>query len=512
MEKHDVVIIGAGHNGLSAAFYLAEKGLDVLVLERSEVVGGCCVTQEIIKGYKFNLGAAFPTTLHPKVVSDLRLKENGLQYIRSEIMYAVPFPDGTGITLYTDVEKTCAEIARFSEKDALRYPEFVQLARDFSEIFDVVRLSPPPDLKDMFMLVDEPASMETFKDIMFLSSKDLLDRYFESDKVKAALAIMGQDGYILSPYTPGSPAGLLFHLAGRWAVIRGGMGTITQLMAKAATEAGAQIRTGAEVARILVEKGQAVGVEMADGTKIMARRVVSNADPRRTFLNLIQPGLLEDSFAGKVRNFKVEATGIKIDLALDEAPDFTAFPGEAIGMFGIGPSLEYLEKCYDDFKYGRPSSEPYMLGLVSSVADPSLAPPGKHCLYLWVQCAPYDLKEGHWDEIKEGFADRVVDLLAQYAPNLKGAVVGRLVQSPLDLERRFFITRGDWGHGAMTFDQMFAFRPNIECSGYRTPLANLYICGSGAHPGGGVSGVPGHNAARVILADEGLLDEEVTPY
>lgn len=508
MEKHDVIIVGAGHNGLTAAFYLARKKLDVLVLERSDVVGGCCVTREIIGGYRFNLGAAFPTTLHPRVVSDMKLKEMGMKFIRSDMMYAVPFPDGTGIKLYTDVEKTCAEIARFSARDAAAYPEFVQLARDFSEIFDLVRLFPPPDLKDMFSLVEDPGDLEAFKDIMFLSSKDLLDRYFESDKVKAALAIMGQDGYILSPYSPGSPPGLLFHLAGRWATVQGGMGTITRLMARAAGEAGATIRTGVEVSRIVVENGQAVGVSLADGTEIGARRIASNADPRRTFLDLVGPESLEDRFAAKIRNYKTEATGFKIDLALDEMPEFAAFPGEAIGMFGIGPSLEYLERAYDDFKYGRPSENPYMLGLVSTLQDPSLAPPGKHYLYLWVQCAPYDLKEGNWDQIKDRVADRTIDVLAGYAPNLKKAVSGRFIQTPLDLERRFNITRGDWGHGAMTFDQMFSFRPNLECSGYRTPVGNLYICGSGAHPGGGVSGVPGHNAAMVILADEGLAEEE----
>lgn len=508
MEKRDVIIVGAGHNGLTAAFYLAQKGLDVLVLERSDVVGGCCVTQEVIKGFKFNLGAVFPTTLHPKVVSDMRLKEMGLSYIRTDMMYAVPFPDGGGIRLYTDVERTCAEIARFSPRDAAAYPEFVQLAKDFSEIFDTVRLVPPPDMKDMFALVDDPESMETFKDIMFLSSRDLLNRYFENDRVKAALSIMGQDGYVLSPYTPGSPAGLLFHLAGRWAYVKGGMGAITQLMAGAAAGAGAEIRTGTEVAEIVVERGEAAGVRLADGTQIAARRIASNADPRRTFLNLISPSALEEKFIKKIKNFKVEATGLKIDLALDEMPMFTAFPGEPIGMFGIGPSLEYLERCYDDYKYGRPSKEPYMLGAVCSLADPSLAPPGKHCAYLWVQCAPYDLKEGNWDDIREEVADRAVETLARYAPNLRQAVTGRLVQTPLDLERRFYITRGDWGHGAMTFDQMFTFRPNIDCSGYRTPVGNFYLCGSGAHPGGGVSGVPGHNAARVMLDDEGLLEEE----
>jgi phytoene dehydrogenase-like protein len=522
-ESYDAIVIGAGHNGLVCAAYLARAGLRTLVLERRGVLGGACVTEEVWPGYRVSTASYVMSLLQPKIIKELELRKFGFEVLPTDHLF-VPFPDGRYLVYWDDTRKTCAEIAKFSRKDAETYPVFEAFLHDAAKFVRELLWRTPPnpasrrpsDIKEMIGLLWQLRKLGDklfrFVDLMTESISDFLDRYFESAELKAVLAYYGSIGTFAGPRTPGTAYVLLHHLmgehegAGGWGFIRGGMGGISQAIARSAERHGARIRADAEVARITVRDGKATGVVLASGEEIAAKIVVSNADPRRTFLGMLGGGELPPEFVDEVRTYKTYSTAFKINLALDEAPRYTAFDAKAIGTtyptyVHIGPSIDYLERAYDDAKYGRPSARPFLSPVVPTIVDPDLAPKGKHILNIFGGHAPYTLQGTTWDRERERFADTVIDTLAEYAPNLKGAVIHRQILMPPDLEAVFGLPHGHIFHGELSADQLFFFRPVPGYANYRSPVRGLYQCGSATHPGGGVMGVSGHNAAREILKD-----------
>lgn len=522
-REFDAIVGGAGHNGLVCAAYLAKTGLKVLVLERRHVIGGACVTEELWPGYRVSTASYVMSLLQPRIIQELELRKYGFEVLPTDNLF-VPFPDGRYFVFWDDLNKTCAEIAKFSRKDAEAYPAFNALLQDAAGfVRELLWMTPPNpasrrlrDQKDLVALLWRVRRLRNrlfrFVDLFTESIGDFLDRFFESDQVKAVLAYYGSIGTFAGPRTPGTAYVLLHHLmgehegAGGWGFIRGGMGGISQAIARSAERNGATIRTNAEVAQIAVKNGRATGVVLDSGEEIAGKIVVSNADPKRTFLRMVDPRELPADFLEEVRGYKTFSTAFKINLAVEEPPRYTAFDAAAIRTnyptyVHIGPSLEYLERAYDDAKYGRPSTRPFMTAVVPTVVDAELAPRGKHIVNIFGGHAPYSLKESTWDVERDRFANTVLDTLAEYAPNVKGAVIYRQILMPPDLEEIFALPQGHIFHGELSLDQLFFLRPVPGYADYRSPLKGLYQCGSGTHPGGGVMGVPGYNAAREILKD-----------
>ncbi len=526
-EKFDAVIIGAGHNGLVTAGYLAREGLKVCALERRHMVGGACVTEEVFPGFKVSTTSYVCSLLSPRVIRDLEMKRYGYEILERHPSSFSPFPNGSHLFLSGDQEMNVREIAKFSKRDAERYPLYEQMLERLSlAIEPVLELTPPDLTKERLREVprwlnlaltarklgsaDRPRGV----DIMTASVAEILDEWFESEELKVTLATDGVIGTYGGPMTPGTAYVLLHHVMGEtngkrgvWGYVRGGMGTITRSLADSARAHGTVIRTGVTVDKIKVKNGRADGVVLEGGEEIEARLVISNADPRRTFLGMVPDGTLDSSFLDEVRRIKFDSASLKMNLALSELPDFKALPGlkpgpQHRGTIHISPSVEYVERAWDDAKYGRPSRSPILECTIPTVVDDTLAPPGKHIMSMFIQYFPYKLAPGlSWEQEKEKFADRCIDILAEYAPNIKGAILGRHILSPQDLEREFALTGGNIFHGSMSLDQMFFMRPVPGYADYRTPVRNLYMCGSGTHPGGGVMGIPGRNAAREILKD-----------
>ena len=520
---YDVIIIGAGHNGLVAAAYLARAGRRVLVLERRDVVGGACVTEEVWPGYRVSTAAYVNSLLRPEIIRDLELQRHGFALLPRDPSSFTPFPDGRSLMLGPDREMTRREIAKFSARDAEAYPRYEAMLERVAAVVEPTLMETPPapwsarprDLLAMarlgWRLRRMGRDVSRLVEILTADARSVLDRWFESEELKATLATDAIIGAAASPSVPGTAYVLFHHVMGEcngvrgvWGYVRGGMGGITSALAAAARERGVEIRTGAAVERILVRGGAATGVALADGTELRARRVASNADARTTFLSLLDPAELPEEFVHAVRGIDYASASLKINVALAELPDFRAMPGRAPGpqhrgTIHIAPTLEYMERAFDDSKYGRPSRDPVLECTIPSVVDPTVAPPGRHLMSMFVQYAPARLREGTWDDHGEAFADRCLDVLAEYAPNIRGAVIARQVLSPLDLERRFGLTGGNIFQGAMTPGQMFSLRPVPGHAGYRTPVGGLYLCGAAAHPGGGVMGTPGYHAAREIL-------------
>jgi phytoene dehydrogenase-like protein len=521
--QYDAIIIGAGHNGLVTACYLARAGWKVLVLERRYVVGGACVTEEVFPGFKVSTAAYVNSLFRKEIIRDLRLKDYGFEVLERSPSSFTPFPDGRYLLLGPDAELTRREIAKFSPKDAENYPRYEAMLERVADVIEPTLLQTPPnllrpglrDLWNLFRLGRAfqklgPGAGEAVE-ILTGAARPILDRWFESEQLKATLATDAVIGAMAAPSMPGTAYVLFHHVMGEtngkrgvWGYVRGGMGALTQALAQAARDLGADIRCNAEIARILVKDGAIVGVALADGPEFRARVVASNADAHVTFNRLVEPGLLPDDFAAAVNRISYESATLKINVALSEVPDFTACPGgkpgpQHRGTVHICPDLDTIERGFDDAKYGRPSAVPILECTIPSVVDPSVAPPGQHLMSMFIQYAPYKLREGNWDELGNAFADRCFDLLNDYAPNFKQAVLARQVLTPLDLERTFGLTGGNIFQGAMTPQQLFSFRPVPGFAGYRTPIRGLYLCGSAAHPGGGVIGAAGWNAARVIL-------------
>ncbi|MGH9511152.1 MAG: phytoene desaturase family protein [Terriglobales bacterium] len=522
-STYDVIVIGAGHNGLVNAAYLARAGKKVLVLERRHVVGGAAVTEEIFPGFKFSVCSYVVSLLRPEVIRDLDLPRHGLEILPLDGTFT-PMPDGDYLWRMNDHAKTRQEIARHSRLDAEAYDDFgkamLQRCRFVKPILSMVppdpyTLNPRELMKLLFLgrrfrdlsLGDQYNQVQ----LMTMSAIDFLDQWFETDVLKATMSASGIIGTFLGVRSPGTAYVLLHHYMGEidgafrsWGFARGGTGAISNAIADAAREAGAEIRTNAGIAKIIVKNGKAEGVALENGDEIRAGVISSSVDPRNTFVRMIEPGNLPDEFMEDVNRYKFRGSSGKVNLALDALPEFTCLAGEGQhlrGAISISPSVDYMEKAYDEAKYGRYSRGPYIDMVIPSLTDPSLAPPGKHVMSCFVQYAPYKLTEGNWDEKKEEFGDNVINTIAQYAPNIKNLISGRQVITPLDLEREWGLSEGNIFQGELSLEQLFFLRPVPGWARYRTPISNLYMCGSATHPGGGIMGASGRLAAVEILKD-----------
>jgi phytoene dehydrogenase-like protein len=528
-QRFDAIIIGAGHNGLVAAGYLARAGMRVIVLENRPIIGGACVTEEVYPGFKYSVASYLCSLFRQEIVRDLDLEKFGYAVYPKDPVFFSPFPDGSYLMMYSDLARTCAEIRKFSAHDAEAYPKYERYVDRLARFIEPLLLETPPNLggksfHDVLTLarlgnrVRKMPQWELEGHIRILSQsvKDFLDRWFESDELKAALATDGVIGTNGGPRSPGTAYVLMHHVMGGvggvrglWGFVKGGMGGLTQALATFANSRGVRIRTDAPVAKANIQNGSAVGVVLSSGEQIEGKVVVSGVDPKRTFLNLVGKQHLSPDFAATINAIRIEGVSMKINLALDGLPDFKCLPGTDVGphhrtTIHICPSLDYVENAYDESKYGRPSSSPMLELTIPTTYDSSLAPAGKHVMNIFLQYTPYSLAKHvapNWHAIKEAYADRVMDLVEEYAPGFKKLILHRQVLSPLDLEEQFGLTGGNIFHGEMTLDQLFWMRPVPGWARYRTPIRGLYLCASGTHPGGGVMGAPGYNAAREILKD-----------
>jgi phytoene dehydrogenase-like protein len=522
-SSYDVIVIGGGHNGLVNAAYLARAGKKVLVLERRHVLGGAAVTEEIFPGFKFSVCSYVVSLLRPEIIRDLDLPRHGLEILPLDGTFT-PMPGGDYLWRVNDHAKTRREIARHSRVDAEAYEEFgkamVAMCRFVKPILAMTPPDPttldPRDLKRLMVLgrrFRALASEEKYNlvRLMTMSAADFLDQWFETDVLKATMSASGIIGTFLGIRSPGTAYVLLHHYMGEidgafraWGFSRGGTGAISGAIAGAAREAGAEIRAKAAVAKILLHQGRAAGVVLENGDEIRAAVVSSSVDPHLTFLKFLDPAELPSDFVEEVRRYKFRGSSGKVNLALDALPNFECLPGAGAhlrGAISISPSIEYMERAYDDAKYGRFSRRPYIDVVIPSLTDPSVAPPGKHVLSCFVQYAPYKLAGGAWDDQREAFGDTVIETLREYAPNLKKIIIGRQVLTPLDLEREFGLTQGNIFQGELSLEQLFFLRPVPGWATYRTPIKNLYLCGSATHPGGGIMGAPGRLASLAILKD-----------
>jgi phytoene dehydrogenase-like protein len=522
--SYDAIIIGAGHNGLVTAAYLARAGQRVLVVEQRPVLGGSAATEALLPGYQVNSGAHDARLLLPQVVADLGLRQHGLEFIESAVTVLAPQPDGRALTLYRDLARSQAAIAEFSRADAEKYPTFLELAnRLIDELAGVLTLTPPDlgTLKPGELLpwarlaldarrLGKHDMMELLR-VLPMTAAEFLNEWFESDALKGVLGAASVIGGPWGPMASGTSFMLLYQrlgAAGGHQFVRGGLGQLSEALAKVASAHGAEIRTGCAVTGILLAddgaNGAATGVTLADGETLNARVVVSGADPRRTLFGLVGAPNLEPRFMRQVRNIRFRGSTAKVVLGLNGLPRFAGSPNDAECLGGhvlVSPSLDYLERAADDGKYGRLSERPMLDAVLPTVLDPSLAPTGQHLMTITVQWAPYHLREGDWDAQREALGERVIATLAQYAPGFRELVVRRRVITPLDWERDYGLTEGSIFHGEMGLDQLLFMRPVPGFGQYRTPIARLYLCGAGTHPGGGVTGAPGYNAAREILKD-----------
>jgi phytoene dehydrogenase-like protein len=525
MAHYDVIVIGAGHNGLVHAAYLARAGRKVLVVERRHVIGGAAVTEEVHPGFKYSVCSYVVSLLRPEIIRELDLVRHGLEILPLDGTFT-PMPDGDYLWRTNDHAATYREIARHSRVDAEAYDDYgramVAMGRFVKPILGMIPPDPtsldPRGLKDLLVLSRRFLSLpdeDKYNQIqlMTMSAADFLDQWFETDVLKATMAASGIIGTFQGVRSPGTAYVLLHHYMGEidgafrsWGLSRGGTGAISNAIAAAAIEAGAEVRTSTPVTKIIVNGGAAVGVVLENGDYLTAGAVSSSVDPNLTFLRMVGPEHLPEEFVEDVRRYKYRGSSGKVNLALDGLPDFTALPGAGPhlrGAISISPSLEYMERAYDEAKYGRYSRRPYVDVVIPSLTDPSVAPPGKHVISCFVQYAPYHLREGSWDEHRDGFGDAVIDTLAQYAPGIRNRILHRQVLTPLDLEREWGLTEGNIFQGELSLEQLFFLRPAPGWARYRTPVRNLYICGSAAHPGGGIMGAPGRNAATTVLRETG---------
>lgn len=522
---YDVAVVGGGHNGLVCAAYLARAGLRTVVLERRHLVGGAAVTEEVWPGYRVSTASYVVSLFSAGIVRDLDLPKHGYHVYPLDPAYFAPFEDGSGFLLWDDPAEAAEEIGRINPRDGKAYLDY---NRHLGELADLVRpllyrRPPDPGVRSVSDVVEALSlgryafgnrkDISRLVDLMTMSAADFLDLYFEDERIKGALAPGGVIGAWLGPMSPGSAYVLLHHrmgetdgITGGWGFVRGGMGGLSEAIASAARAAGAEIRTGAEVASIDVRDGRTTGVTLTDGTEIRAGAVVSGAHPQTTLLSLVGGEHLPGEVVDGLHRYRSRSPSAKVNLALSGLPDFTARPGTELGPqhpeFIVSPSLEYLEKAWDDAKYGRVSEGPMIDAVIPSTKDPTLAPEGEHVMTCFVQYVPYEPEDGPWtDASRDALADRVIDKIGEFAPNFPDLVEHRQVLTPYDLEERFGLIGGNIFHGEMSLDQLFSFRPTPELAGYKTPVDGLYLCGSGVHPGGGVMGIPGLNASKVVVAD-----------
>ncbi len=522
--RYDAVVIGGGHNGLISAAYLAKGGLRTLVLERRELLGGATLTQEVFPGFRFSVVSYVVSLLRPEIIRDLELPRHGLHILPLDGTFTPLVGDHLWRT--DDHAHTLRELRRWSIGDAEAYAEYGQLmARMARFIKPILAMTPPdprrPDPRDALSLAGLARDFAalprreqlTFIQLMTMSSADFLDRWFETEPLKATMSASGIIGTFLGVRSPGTAYVLLHHYMGEidgafraWGIPKGGTGAVAAAIASAARAAGAEIRTSAPVAQVRVRDGRATGVMLESGEEIEATSVLASTDARRTFLGLLPAGTLEPAFEAEVRRFRFRGSSGKVNLALDGLPSFTSLPGPGEhlrGAISFSPSLEYMEQAYDDAKSGRFSRRPYVDVVIPTLVDPTMAPPGKHVMSCFVQYAPYHLAEGTWDEQREAFGDTVVDVLAERAPNIRELILHRQVVTPLDMERDIGLTEGHIFQGELSLEQLFFNRPVPGWSRFRTPVRGLWLAGSSAHPGGGIMGAPGRLAALAVLAEWG---------
>ena len=521
MPKYDAIIVGGGHNGLVCAAYLARAGRKVLVLERRERVGGAALTEEVFPGFRFSVFSYVVSLLRPEIIRDLELPRHGLHILPLESTLT-PLPNGNYLAQWNDHDQNRRELARHSLRDAEAYDEFGHMLHQMARAIKPLLAMAPPDptslspgnLMGMAKLARHFRGLgtqrfNTLTKLLTMSSADFLDEWFETEALKATKSASGIIGTLLGPRSPGTAYVLLHHYMGEldgvfraWGFAKGGNGSVSAAIAGAARAAGAEIRCNASVANVLISGGSAKGVVLEGGEEIKAGLVVSGADPRRTFMQLVGEKHLPGEFAESIRRFRFRGASAKVNLALGELPDFTCRPGRGPhlrGAISISPSVAYLERAYDEAKYGEVSRRPYMDIVIPSMLDPAMAPPGRHVMSIFVQYAPYHVRGGWTDARREALGDAVVDTLAEYAPNIRSAILHRQVVTPADIERIVGLSEGSIFQGELTLQQMFFLRPVPAWAKYRTPLPGLYQCGAGTHPGGGVMGASGRNAALQIL-------------
>ncbi len=536
--SYDAIVVGGGHNGLVCAAYLAKAGKRVCVLERRHILGGAATTEELWPGYKVSTAAYVISLFLPEIIRDLKLKENGLEVLPRNPSSFTPLPDGRSLLMGPDAGLNQREISQFSTKDAEAYPRYESLLERVAAVLEPTLSQAAPDplplpkswrkigwakrLRDAAKLwqiqktlkrlgKDQPAAIE----LLTGAARPILERWFESEALKATLATDAIIGAFTSISSPGSAYVLLHHVMGEaggargvWGYVRGGMGGLADAIAKTAEQLGVEIRREASVAAINESNGKVHGVTLEDGSTVSAPIVASGVDANLTFQRFLQPSSLPEDFREAIANIDYASASMKINLALAEPPNFTArptAPGEIAphhrGTMHVGPSMDYLDRAYDDAKYGAPAREPILEMTMATSVDDTIAPAGKHLLSMFVQYAPYQLRDAHWDDIKDTFADTCIAKLAEYAPNVPAAIEHRQVLSPLDIERTYGLTGGNIMQGAMNANQLFCFRPIAGWADHRTPLRGLYLCGAASHPGGGVMGACGKNAAAEILRD-----------
>lgn len=519
MNDYNAIVIGGGHNGLVTAAYLAKAGRRVLLLEQRDVLGGAAATEEVFPGCRVNTGAVDASLFADEIVRDLFLKMAGLHFVEGKVAVFAPQPDGRSLTLYPDVHKTAQEIARLGyPQDAQKYPAFVQQVNRLTAVLQTMMLIPPPDLHALSLSdliawgkvvlqtrrLGDKEMMELLR-LLPMPVAEYLEEWFQSAVLQGAIGAAGVTGSHLGPMGGGTALMMLYQASrgfGRSRFVLGGMGQLAQALAGAARQNGAEIRLHTAVARILLnEENAAIGVRLADGTDILADAVLSSLDARRTFFHLVGAQYLEPRFMRQVRAIRYRGSTARVNLLLNGLPQFNGQESAAqlSGHIRIAPSLTYVEKAYDAAKYGRFSPQPYLNATISTLADPTLAPAGQHLMHITMQYAPYHLRDGDWESERERLGDHIIATLAQYAPNLPALVANRQVITPLDWEKQYGLTEGSIMHGQMGLDQLLVLRPVPGWSQYRTPIANLYLCGAGTHPGGGVTGAPGYLAAHELL-------------
>jgi phytoene dehydrogenase-like protein len=513
MKRYDAIVIGAGHNGLVAAGYLAKNGLSTLVLERSDRIGGACVTTELIPGFKVSMAAQLLGMLRQRIIDDLELGRHGLKFRFRDPEIFVPFPNGNHVFYYPDSARTIESIARLSSKDAAAYQRYDEYTTRIARIVGDFMLKPQPTVAEFASAFTGPDGPDMLNCVLFSSIADYLERFFSSDYVQGPMSYGAMSGSDQSPYAAGTAFSKFYHVAadlagrfGNWAIVEGGMGSVTQALAGAVRSYGGEIRLEAPVAHILYRRDRAAGVVLASGDEIEADAVLSNADPKTTLLKLTPKEALNDGVREMVARIKAKGSGVKINFALSELPDFEALPGKALGPqhcggIMIAPSIDYYDRAWQEGRRGVPSSRPFSQMLIQSATDPTVAPEGKHTLSLWCHHFPYELAEGDLDTEREKIADRMTGILTELAPNFRDSVLARQIFTPVDIERTYGIEGGQIFHTELVPDQVLWNRPIPGRSGHGDMVPGLYLCGAGTHPGGDVNGAPGHNAARSLLGD-----------
>jgi phytoene dehydrogenase-like protein len=527
-QKYDAIIIGGGHNGLICAAYLAKAGRKVLVLEKRHVLGGAAVSEEMFPGFTFSVASYVVSLFRPHIIRELELAKHGYEVIPMDCSF-LPLPDGDSLARWADPNRSRREIARFSKKDSEVYPEFSRVMTHMGKLAKAVIDHPAPDItsyhpKELANLLRlGKAFKDLGPDLLHLNTKlvtmsalDFLDQWFESDVLKAPMSVSGIIGTFQGVRSPGTAYVLLHHYMGQldgvfrsWGFSKGGTGGVSMACARSAMSFGAEIRTEAPVKNVIIKNGTATGVVLENGDELHAKTVISNLDPNRTYLKMIGENNLEADVLKEIKRFKLRGSSGKVNLALDSVPEFSCRPGDGEhikGDIAIAPSIDYLEKAFDQAKYGEFSTRPYINAVIPTLTDPTLAPPGKHILSCFVQYAPYHIKEGaeNWPKYREAFGDTVVDTLAEYIPGLKDKILYRQVLTPWDIEQTMGLTEGNIFHGELSLEQLLFQRPMADFSKYKTSIPKLWMCGSGTHPGGGIMGASGELCAKTMLTSRAI--------